>query len=80
MPLPKRSEFKNNSSVKIQDYILDKNLRKLVITVHEKKIPFKNFIKIYGIDSILLLLDESKPDKILSTAKIGKEVINVCDK
>ena len=43
---------------------LEENLRKLVITVHEKKIPFKNFIKIYGIDSILLLLDK---DKMINT-------------
>ena len=39
---------------------LEENLRKLIITIHEKKIPFKNFIKIYGIDSILLLLDKEK--------------------
>ena len=39
---------------------LEENLRKLVITVHGKNFFLKNFIKKYGIDSILLLLDKEK--------------------
>ena len=52
----KKSEFKNNSSVKIQNYTLDKNLRKLVkngifLELTEKEIELiellnnKSFIK-----------------------------------
>lgn len=46
----KRSEFKNNSSVKIQDYILDKNLRKLVrgnlfLELTEKEIKLIELLK-----------------------------------
>ena len=46
----KRSEFKNNSSVKIQNYILDKNLRKLVrgnlfLELTEKEIKLIELLK-----------------------------------